>query len=105
MSAFKAWASATLQQQQWQLLLGSQQHTAVVLQPQHVLTECIPLDTLTSVSTGFTQTSVHPSVTSQVVGYVVPAGSVLAITGITPDGQWVRLDTNTWIQSSLVHII
>jgi len=100
MSAFQAWAALQQQQQHWQLLLGLQQHTAVVLPPQPVQTVYISLNTRAIVSTWFTQTWVQPSMASQAVGCFVPVGSVLVITGMTTDGQWYRLDTGTWIPRS-----
>jgi len=68
----------------------------VVLPQQTVQSAYKPLNARAIVSTGFTQTSMA----SQAVGCFAPVGSVLAITGMTTDGQWYRLDTNTRIPRS-----
>jgi hypothetical protein len=72
----------------------------VILLPQSMQPTYISLNARAIVSTGFTQTWVQPSMASQVVGCVVPVGSVLVITGMTTDGQWYRLDTCAWIPRS-----
>jgi hypothetical protein len=72
----------------------------VVLPQQTVQSAYFPFNARANVSTGFTQTWVQPSMASQAVGCFVPAGSMLAITGMTTDGQWYRLDTGTWIPHS-----
>jgi hypothetical protein len=51
---------------------------------------------------GFTHTYLQPSLSSHTAGCFVQCGSRLIITGMTADGQWYRLDTHTWIPSSLV---
>ena len=106
MSGVLAWYNATRQQQQqqWGLLLGSQQHTAVLVhqQPAFAYITCIAFNASATASVGFTYTYLQPSLNSQTAGCVVQCGSGLIITGMTTDRQWYRLDTHTWIPSSWV---
>jgi hypothetical protein len=115
MSAIRAWAIASRQQQQQQfgLILGSQQHTAVIVQPpvhqravivlQQAPQLVVPLYASAIASNEFTYTYLQPSLRSQTAWCIVSAGFMLTITGMTQDGQWYSLDTNTWIPRSWIH--
>lgn len=107
MSDVLAWYNATQQQQQqqqWRLLVGSHQHTAVVVhqQPVFAYITCIAMNASATALVGFTHTYLQPSFNSQTARCVVSFGSGLTITGMTTDRQWYRLDTYMWIPSSWV---
>jgi hypothetical protein len=68
-------------------------------------TACIQLMAHAVTLHPFTQTWILPSVNSRVESCIVPSSSIIRIIGMTPDQQWVQLDTKTWIPSSGVQIL
>lgn len=63
-----------------------------------LFTSCIKnISAQVTTTTGFTHTYIQPFLQSATAGCIVRANSILPITGMTMDNEWLRLDTNTWI--------